>query len=293
VLDALALRPRGKAPRAAVRRLGDIVRSSRLARLESPVGDAKSGAVRYDHVIVGGDSAGCLLAARLSEDPGVRVCTLEAGPANDNFFVRMPFGIVALMRSRRRNWRFRTEPEPNCAGRRMFWPRGRMLGGSSAVNAMCCTRGHRRSTTTGRRWATTAGATPRCCRISSVSSIANAARMRSTARAGRTTSPSCAIPTCSASLSSKPRSKPGFRVTMISTVRTRKAWAVRSDAEGWPALQQRACLPAHAGIRRHGIPQVLELPGVGKNLQDHPDVYTNTPTTMIAEKAADTIRRAH
>jgi choline dehydrogenase-like flavoprotein len=97
----------------------------------------------YDYVIVGGGSAGCVLAARLSENPGVRVCMLEAGPAEDDFFVRMPFGIVALMRSRRRNWRFRTESEPNCAGRRMFWPRGRMLGGSSAVNAMCYTRGHR------------------------------------------------------------------------------------------------------------------------------------------------------
>lgn len=97
----------------------------------------------YDYVIVGGGSAGCVLAARLSEDPGVRVCMLEAGPPDDSFFVRMPFGIVALMRSHRRNWRFRTEPEPNCAGRRMYWPRGRMLGGSSAINAMCYTRGHR------------------------------------------------------------------------------------------------------------------------------------------------------
>lgn len=96
----------------------------------------------YDYVIVGGGSAGCVLAARLSEDAGVRVCLLEAGPGDDSVLVQMPFGIIALMHSRRRNWRFRTEPEPNCAGRRMFWPRGRMLGGSSAVNAMCYTRGH-------------------------------------------------------------------------------------------------------------------------------------------------------
>ena len=97
----------------------------------------------YDYVIVGGGSAGCVLAARLSEDPGVRACMLEAGPPDDSFFVRMPLGIVALMRSRRRNWMFRTESEPNCAGRRMFRPRGRALDGSSAVNAMCRTRGHR------------------------------------------------------------------------------------------------------------------------------------------------------
>lgn len=109
---------------------------------ESTVGGTHGGAM-YDYVIVGGGSAGCVLAARLSEDAGVRVCLLEAGPADDSFMVRMPFGVIALMRSRRRNWRFRTEPEPHCAGRRMFWPRGRMLGGCSAVNAMCCTRGHR------------------------------------------------------------------------------------------------------------------------------------------------------
>jgi choline dehydrogenase-like flavoprotein len=97
----------------------------------------------YDYVIVGGGSAGCVLAARLSEDPDTRVCLLEAGPPDDSFFVRMPFGIAAMMRSRTRNWRFSTEPEPNLGGRRLFWPRGRTLGGSSAVNAMCYTRGHR------------------------------------------------------------------------------------------------------------------------------------------------------
>ncbi|HEX7130369.1 MAG TPA: choline dehydrogenase [Rhodanobacteraceae bacterium] len=97
----------------------------------------------YHYVIVGGGSAGCVLAARLSEDPDMRVCLLEAGPPDDSFFVRMPFGIVAMMRSRTRNWRFSTEPEPNLGGRRLFWPRGRTLGGSSSVNAMCYTRGHR------------------------------------------------------------------------------------------------------------------------------------------------------
>ncbi len=97
----------------------------------------------YDYVIVGGGSAGCVLAARLSEDPCVRVCLLEAGPADDSVFVRVPFGVTAMMRSRRRNWRLMTEPEPHLGGRRLFWPRGRTLGGSSAINAMCFTRGHR------------------------------------------------------------------------------------------------------------------------------------------------------
>ncbi len=102
-----------------------------------------AGARGYDYVIVGGGSAGCVLAARLSEDPRVRVCLLEAGPADDSVFVRVPLGVIAMMRSRRRNWRLATEPEPHLGGRRLFWPRGRTLGGSSAINAMCVTRGHR------------------------------------------------------------------------------------------------------------------------------------------------------
>jgi len=96
----------------------------------------------FEYVIVGGGSAGCVLANRLSEDPSVTVCLLEAGPPDTNPLIHIPAGMLWLMRSKVLNWQFHTQPEAALAGRRLYWPRGRTLGGSSAINAMCYTRGH-------------------------------------------------------------------------------------------------------------------------------------------------------
>lgn len=96
----------------------------------------------HDYVIIGGGSAGCVLASRLTEEPGVSVCLLEAGPADRNPLIHMPFGLLWMMHSKRLNWHFRTQPEAQLLGRRLFWPRGRVMGGSSSSNAMCYTRGH-------------------------------------------------------------------------------------------------------------------------------------------------------
>ncbi|KQT32827.1 choline dehydrogenase [Sphingomonas sp. Leaf412] len=99
----------------------------------------------YDYVIVGGGSAGCALAARLSEDPAATVCLLEAGGANKELLVRMPAGVGNLIKAKgKHNWGFWTEAEPHLDGRRLWWPRGRGLGGSSAINGMVYTRGHPR-----------------------------------------------------------------------------------------------------------------------------------------------------
>ena len=99
----------------------------------------------YDYVIVGGGSAGCVLANRLSADPAARVLLLEAGGRNNGLLVRMPAGVSQLIGKRNaQNWGFWTEPEPHLNGRRLWWPRGRGLGGSSAINAMIYIRGHRR-----------------------------------------------------------------------------------------------------------------------------------------------------
>lgn len=96
----------------------------------------------YDYLIIGAGSAGCVMANRLSANPNTRVCLLEAGPADNSPLVSIPVGIIALMRSNKRNWRYWTEPQQHLDGRRIYIPRGKTLGGSSSVNAMIYTRGH-------------------------------------------------------------------------------------------------------------------------------------------------------
>ncbi|HUB76619.1 MAG TPA: GMC family oxidoreductase N-terminal domain-containing protein [Solirubrobacteraceae bacterium] len=96
----------------------------------------------YDYVIVGAGSAGCVLAARLSEDPDVRVLLLEAGPPDVNENIHVPLGYLQLGATEV-DWDYHSAPEAHCAGRRITLPRGRVLGGSSSINAMVYIRGNR------------------------------------------------------------------------------------------------------------------------------------------------------
>ncbi len=96
----------------------------------------------YDYVIAGAGSAGCVLAARLSEDPDVSVCLLEAGPPDTADEIHLPAGLLAIGMSKY-DWSFISDPEPGFAGRQRYLPRGRTLGGSSSSNAMVYIRGHR------------------------------------------------------------------------------------------------------------------------------------------------------
>jgi choline dehydrogenase len=97
----------------------------------------------HDYIVVGAGSSGCVLASRLSEEPDKRVLLLEAGPPDRSLWLHLPIGYGKTMWSNTYNWRFETAPEPNMNGRRIYWPRGKTLGGSSAINGLIYIRGQR------------------------------------------------------------------------------------------------------------------------------------------------------
>jgi choline dehydrogenase len=96
----------------------------------------------FDYVIIGAGSAGCVLASRLTEDPSVSVCLLEAGPTDRSLFIQMPAALTFLLESDTYNWKFESEPEPALHGRVLGQARGRGLGGSSSINGMVYVRGN-------------------------------------------------------------------------------------------------------------------------------------------------------
>ncbi|WP_286263760.1 GMC family oxidoreductase [Thalassotalea atypica] len=96
---------------------------------------------KYDFIIIGGGSAGCVLAGRLSEDPSVSVCLLEAGGPDKSVFIHAPLGVAAMLPTKHNNWAFETIPQKGLNGRKGYQPRGKTLGGSSSTNAMLYVRG--------------------------------------------------------------------------------------------------------------------------------------------------------
>jgi choline dehydrogenase len=96
----------------------------------------------FDYIIVGAGSAGCVLANKLTENGRHKVLLLEAGGNDRRFYIQMPLGYGKTFYDERVNWAYRTEPDPGLNGQRDFWPRGKVLGGSSSINAMVYIRGH-------------------------------------------------------------------------------------------------------------------------------------------------------
>jgi choline dehydrogenase len=97
--------------------------------------------IEADYIVVGAGSAGCVVAARLSEDPSVKVVLLEAGGPDRNIWIHIPIGYGRTITDRRVNWAYDAEPDPGVNGRRIYWPRGRVLGGSSSINGLLYVRG--------------------------------------------------------------------------------------------------------------------------------------------------------
>ncbi|HEX7777347.1 MAG TPA: choline dehydrogenase [Parvibaculum sp.] len=98
----------------------------------------------FDYIIIGAGSAGCVLANRLSENPANKVLLLEAGGKDSSFLIHMPAGVAQLIGTEMVNWYYYTEGQPNLNNRKLFWPRGKVLGGSSSINGMIYIRGHAR-----------------------------------------------------------------------------------------------------------------------------------------------------
>jgi choline dehydrogenase-like flavoprotein len=99
--------------------------------------------MEYDYIIVGAGSAGCVMANRLSENPSNRVLLLEAGGPDNSPFIHMPAGLAQLATNTRINWAYETEAQDGLNQRKLYWPRGKVLGGSSSINAMVYIRGQR------------------------------------------------------------------------------------------------------------------------------------------------------
>src|SRR5262249_46890579 len=105
-----------------------------------PRGEGGS-AMKADYVIIGAGSAGCVLANRLSEDPGIKVTLIEAGGRDWSPYIHVPAGFMKLLDHPTLSWGFHAEPDPGTAGRAILYPHGKVLGGSSSINGLIYIRG--------------------------------------------------------------------------------------------------------------------------------------------------------
>ncbi len=148
----------------------------------------------YDFIVVGSGSAGSVLADKLSASGRFSVLVLEAGGTDRRFYVQMPLGYGKTFFDPAVNWNYKAEPDPGLAGNADHWPRGKLLGGSSSINAMVWIRGAREDFDAWAAPAIRAGAMTICCRPSRRSRTMRPARTHGAAPAVRCISPTARTP---------------------------------------------------------------------------------------------------
>ena len=317
----------------------------------------------YDYIVVGAGSAGCVLANRLSADPDRSVLLIEAGGKDRNPLFRLPMLMGRLFHSGIYNWRYHTEPVPSLDGRSLYWPRGKVLGGSSTINGMIYVRGNRHDYD---RWAQMGlpgwsydevlpafcrseghmerdgafhgtGGELTVCRARGTNPLFDAfveagrqaghplnddfngaeqegvGRYDFTIRRGKRCSASTAflnpigqrrnLAILTDSLVRRV-SVEGGRATGIEVAVGDRARTIRAEREvilcagtvNSPQLLMLSGIGPGEALGRHGIPVIHELPGVGRNLQDHVDcvlAYACTrPITLYRELRADRLIRS-
>ena len=206
----------------------------------------------YDYIIVGAGSAGCVLANRLSADPNNRVLLLEAGGRDNWIWFHIPVGYLFAIGNPRSDWMFKTEPVPGLNGRSLNYPRGKVIGGSSSINAMIYMRGQ------ARRLRSLAPAWPHRLGLGRRAADLQAARESFPRRRASITRPAAnggsSIRACAGTCSmrsARPPSRPASSASTISTPATTRARRLPRQPEVRPALVGGARIPqAGAQARR-------------------------------------------
>jgi hypothetical protein len=166
---------------------------------------------QFDYIVVGAGSAGCVLANRLSANPAHKVLLLEAGGKDLSPWLHIPVGYFKTMHNPAFDWCYMTEPDPGIANRQLQWPRGKVLGGSSALNGLLYVRGQPEDYD---RWVELGNPRSR--------KTIRAVPMRITPSAGRKRFPTCVCGARSPNISSRPRPKSVFLSTRITMAPSRR-----------------------------------------------------------------------